>query len=284
MIDPFREFAYFPGCSLATTAKENGHSLHIFFERFGIQLNELIDWNCCGSSSAHSTDHYLAEWLPARNLSLAPKGIPLLVACPSCFLRLKLTHMALAENKPARRRYAQMWGRKFDPELQIVTFFDLVSGMADKGAFNAYKTGLKGLKVACYYGCMLSRPPVMRHEKNFYGLMEKLLGSLGAETLRWNSATRCCGTFLTVSRPDIAVRTIQNIISDAESAKTECIVTACAMCQMNLEIRSKLPGKTPVFHFSELLSLAFGVGSGMGWFRRHLIDPRPLLRSKRLIP
>ncbi len=284
MIDRFHKFSYFPGCSLATTAKENNRSLHIFFERHDITLNELDDWNCCGSSSAHSVDHDLADWLPTRNLSLAPIGSPLLVACPNCYHRLKLSHMMLANSETARQQYEAMWGRAFDPDLEIVTFFELISEMADKGAFKDHKTGLKGLKVAPYYGCMLSRPPAMRHEKNFYGLMEKLLTSLGAETLRWNSSSRCCGTMLTASRPDIASRTIENIISEAECAKAECIVTACAMCHMNLEIRSKLPGKTPIFHFSELLSLSLGIGSGMGWFRRHLIDPRPLLRSKRLIP
>jgi heterodisulfide reductase subunit B2 len=53
--------------------------------------------------------------------------------------------------------------------------------------------------------------------------------------------------------------------------------------QMNLEIRSWLPGKTPVFYFSELLPLSLGIGGGRGWFRRHLIDPRPLLRARKFI-
>jgi len=207
----------------------------------------------------------------------------LLVACPNCYLRLKLAHITLANNETARRQYERMWGRAFDPDLQITNFFELISEMADNGAFKNHRTGLKGLRVAPYYGCMLSRPPIMRREKNYYGLMEKLLSSLGAETLQWNSASRCCGTFLSAARPDIAGRAIKNIISEAENAKADCIVTACAMCQMNLEIRGKLPGKTPIFHFSEVLSLSLGIGSGMGWFRRHLIDPRPLLRSKRLI-
>jgi len=228
-------------------------------------------------------DHELADLLPTRNLSLCQAGKPLLVACPNCYLRLKLAHITLANNETARRQYERMWGRAFDPDLQITNFFELISEMADNGAFKNHRTGLKGLRVAPYYGCMLSRPPIMRREKNYYGLMEKLLSSLGAETLQWNSASRCCGTFLSAARPDIAGRAIKNIISEAENAKADCIVTACAMCQMNLEIRGKLPGKTPIFHFSEVLSLSLGIGSGMGWFRRHLIDPRPLLRSKRLI-
>jgi heterodisulfide reductase subunit B len=110
-----------------------------------------------------------------------------------------------------------------------------------------------------------------------------MLSVMGADVLHWNHSARCCGTYLSVTRADIATRSVNMIMDGAEAAHTECIVTACAMCHMNLEIRSKLPGKTPIFHFSELLSLSLGIGSGMGWFRRHLIDPRPLLRARRLI-
>jgi heterodisulfide reductase subunit B2 len=283
MSELFNEISYFPGCSMATSAKENDRSLHVFCERHDIKLLELDDWNCCGSSSAHSINHYLSTWLPTRNLSLAQPGRPLMAACPNCYRQLKLSHMKLAADGDAQKKYEQMWGQPFDPDLQIMTFFELLSQMVDEGVFGMSQTGLKGLKVVPYYGCMLARPPAMRHEKNFYGFMEKVLSSMGAETLYWGSLSRCCGTFLTVSRPDIANRTVARIIEDAERAKAECIVTACAMCHMNLEIRSKLPGKIPIFHFSELLSLSMGIGGGMGWFRRHLIDPRPLLRSKKLI-
>lgn len=277
------EFSYFPGCSLATTAKENNRSLYTFCKRHDIALLELDDWNCCGSSSAHSIDHDLAKWLPTRNLALAPAGRPLMAACPNCHMRLKLAHMTLQQNREDRKEYERMWGRGFDPDLQIITFFELLSDLAIAGAFEKHQTGLKGIRVAAYYGCMLARPPVMRREKNFHGLMEKVLLSLGAEPLKWGHSARCCGTFLTASRPDIATRTVVDIVTGAERARAECIVTACAMCQMNLEIRSRHPGKTPIFHFSELLALSMGIGGGMGWFRRHLIDPRPLLRSRKLI-
>jgi len=279
----FKNLSYFPGCSLATTAKENDRSLHMFCELHHIRLEELNDWNCCGSSSSHCIDHDLAVWLPTRNLALAPPGGPLLVACPSCYQRLKLAQLELKKSEPAKKTYHEMWGREYDPDLQIITFFDLLSEMVDAGAFKAHIGRLKGMRIAPYYGCMLSRPPAMREESNFHGLMEKVLASMGATPLRWNHAIKCCGTFLSVSRPDIASRNVQAIVDEAESVKADCIVTACAMCHLNLEIRSKLPGKTPILHFSEILSLSSGVGSGMGWFQRHLIDPRPMLKAKKLI-
>lgn len=276
------EISYFPGCSLATTAKKND-PLYAFAKRHDVALIGLDDWNCCGSSSTHSIDHNLSELLPTRNLALAPAGRPLIAPCPNCHMRLKLAHIKLQQNREYRKKYERMWNREFDKDLQIITFFELILDLANAGAFDKKQTGLKGLKVAAYYGCMLSRPPVMRHEKNFHGLMEKVLLSLGAEPLNWLNSTRCCGTFLTASRPDIATKTVADIIAGAERSGAECIVTACVMCQMNLEIRREIHGKMPIFRFSELLELSMGIGGHTGWLRRHLADPRPLLRHKKLI-
>jgi heterodisulfide reductase subunit B len=275
--------SYFPGCSLATTAKENNASLNSFLEHFDIRVSEINDWNCCGSSSTHSIDHSLSEMLPTRNLALAPAGRPLIAPCPNCHMRLKLAHMKLQQDPEYQKKYERMWHRDFDKDLQIITFFELIWDLVNAGAFDKNQTGLKGLKVAAYYGCMLSRPPMMRNEKNFYGLIEKVLLSLGAEPVNWLNSKRCCGTFLTASRPDIATRTVADIMAGAERSGAECIVTACVMCQMNLEIRSELPGKIPIFRFSELLELSMGIGGEMEWLRRHLIDPRPVLQRRKLI-
>lgn len=279
----FKKLSYFPGCSLATTAKENDRSLLAFCEQHLILLEEINDWNCCGSSSSHCIDHDLAELLPTRNLALAPPGQPLLVACPSCYQRLKHSQLKLKESESAQEIYYEMWGKPFNPDLEIITFFELLAEMAGADSLKAHAGRLKGLNIAPYYGCMLSRPPSLRKERSFHGLMEKVLATMGATTLRWNNAVKCCGTFLSVSRPDIAAKNVQAIVDEAASVKADCIVTACAMCHLNLEIRCKLPGKIPVLHFSEILSLAAGIGSERSWFKRHLIDPRPMLRAKRLI-
>jgi len=186
-----QEITYFPGCSLATSARENNQSLYKFCRQFDINLLELEDWNCCGSSSAHSIDAGLAMDLPARNLFLAPSDRPLLAPCPSCFLRLRHAHLHLKQDKKSRHSYEKMFGRPFNPNLQIMTFFELLETMNKKGAFKENVRNLNGLKFASYYGCMLARPPALRHEKNFFGLMENTLSSLGGEPVRWNHSNRC---------------------------------------------------------------------------------------------
>jgi heterodisulfide reductase subunit B2 len=273
------DISYFPGCSLATTAKENNQSLIEVCRHMGFHLVELKDWNCCGSSSAHSIKSATGFQLSCRNLSLAPKGIPLLVACPSCILHLKQAHRRLMADTAARAEYEVRWGRQVDLDLNIVHFFEL---MVEKNNVLPDLT-LNGLKFVPYYGCMLARPPELRHEKNYHGLMEKLLSAYGASPMTWNYASRCCGTFLSVARPDVVEPMVNQIVQNAMDSGAECIITACAMCHLNLEIRCTLKKRIPIFHFSEILAIAFQIQPNSDWFARHLIDPAPLLKSRALM-
>jgi heterodisulfide reductase subunit B2 len=280
---PTLDVSYFPGCSLATTAKENNQSLIECCLKMGINMIELADWNCCGSSSAHSINHRLALDLACRNLSLAPPGRPLVAACPSCSLRLKHAQYILKNDAATRERYLEMWGRPFDPDLKVRHFFGLLMEVDLESMLAANGHVRIDLTFAPYYGCMLNRPFALRAESDQYGIMEKTLTKMGLRPLHWAYASQCCGTFLTVARPDIVTPKVNAILQGAAESGAECIVTACAMCHMNLEVRCTLKRPVPIFHFSEILSLAFGASGNKDWFSRHLIDPRPLLKSKSLI-
>ncbi len=280
------DLTYYPGCSLATTAKENNISLIYLFKHLGFNLVELEDWNCCGSSSAHSIDAALAFDLASRNLFLAPPDRPLLVACPSCLLRLRHARHKLTVDADARRHYEKKWGQPFDQNLEILHVFEVLDSLNLMEFSKEHAQRLSGLRFVTYYGCMLARPPALNHEKNYHGLMEKILHSLGATPLKWGYSSRCCGTFLTVARPEVVTPMVNEIIQGATGAGADCIVTACAMCHMNLEVRSTLKAPMPVLHFSEILSLALGLGGNdehRGWFARHLVDPRPLLKALHLL-
>ncbi len=280
---PARVFSYFPGCSLATSAKENNATLIQLCTKLGMTLVELEDWSCCGSSSAHSINSRLAEKLAMRNLFLSPPDRPLLVACPSCYLRLRQVQIKIQTDELVRKRYIQWFGQPSD-NLEIIHFFELLDQVDWNAVTIGGFIGLQGLKCAPYYGCMLARPPAMRREKNFFGLMERILAGLGACPVPWGYESRCCGTFLSAVRPEIVTPMVHKIIRHARLSGAECMVTACAMCHLNLEVRSDLTSSLPIFHFSELLALVLGETDLNHFFERHLIDPRPLLRQKRLLP
>ncbi|MFC1867532.1 heterodisulfide reductase-related iron-sulfur binding cluster [Thermodesulfobacteriota bacterium] len=279
------EVSYFPGCSLVSTARENKVSMDYLLQHLGIHLKELEDWNCCGSSSAHSIDAGLANDLVNRNLSLAPPDKPLMVACPNCLLRLRSTHLHLKNDKKARIHYEIQWGKPFNSELKILHFFEFLDGIDLRNCSQDHTNSLKGLRFVPYYGCMLAHPPTLKHEKNYHGLIEKILTSLDAEALRWGHSSRCCGTFLSVARSDIVTNMVNRIVGGAIKAGADCIITACAMCQMNLEVRCNLKQQIPILHFSEILALALGLGKDKqkGWFSRHLVDPKPFLKAINLL-
>lgn len=283
------ELSFFPGCSLATTARESMHAMQKACGVLGVELIELQDWNCCGSSSAHALDRDLALDLSGRNLALAPAGRPLMVACPSCFKNLKSASLELAERDDKRAELENRLGRGIDPDLSIVSFLEIIHfldrlGQMDPARAPGTAKGLGGLKAAPYYGCMLAEPKRLRGAWRSVGLMEKNLKRLGAEVRPWRFRDRCCGTFLAAARPEAVTPLINRIMEDAKCSGADCIVTACAMCQLNLEIRCTLADPLPVLHFSEALALGLAGVWERGWSRRHLVDPVPLLEQRGLLP
>ena len=288
MDEPNLSVSYFPGCSMATSAGEVSASLMRSCQLAGIELVEVPDWNCCGSSSGHAVDPDLGLSLCARILCRAPHGKPLMVMCPACYKNLAAALLTLKRDPGLRQREEARWGVAMDPKLEVVTFLELllhVSRLAQMGAVNlpSLKGRLEGIKVAPYYGCMSMLPPKLRSADFRPTLMGRSLAGLGAEVKRWTYPHRCCGTFLTVARPEVTTPLVDQIMTAAEDSGADCLVTACAMCQLNLEVRCSLKAPLPTLHFSEVLALAMGAQDYQGWFKRHLVDPRPMLKERGLI-
>lgn len=273
------DFSYFPGCSLATTCTESNQSLMQAAKALGFNLIELPDWNCCGSSSAQTMCRNLSLGMAARNLSLAPAGRPLVAMCPRCLHYLRSAQACLKADPDTRRELEERFGRPINVEVEIIHFLEvLVRYGLDRLAANA-KRSLKGLRFVPYYGCTLFRPPRLEKQRYFQGEMENVLKALGAEPVPNALTYRCCGSFLSATDPEIVSPLVNEIIDSAAKAGADCLVTACAMCQLNLEIRNTQKSKIPIFHFSEILALALGAEDYEKWFIRHIVDPRPVVKK-----
>jgi len=273
------DFSYFPGCSLATTAAESNRSLVQAARILDMNLIELQDWNCCGSSSAQTMCKNLSLGMAARNLSLAPPGRPLVTMCPRCLHYLRSAQECLKADPKTREDLEERWGRPIPTDLEVIHFMEvLVRYGLDRLKAKARRS-LKGLRFVPYYGCSLSRPPRLAKEKYFQGEMENILKALGAEAVPDALTHRCCGSFLSATDPEIVTPLVEGIIRSAAAAKADCLITACAMCQLNLEIRNTSKTKIPILHFSEILALALGADDYEEWFVRHLVDPRPVIQK-----
>jgi len=268
---------------MVTTSMESNLSLMQACQVLGLKLAELEDWNCCGSSSAAIVDPKLGFNLACRNLSLASPERPLLVVCPRCLHQLRQAHLKLKENRQVRRAQERRWNRPISPDLEIVHFLEPVVKLGSRKLRQHLARPLTGLKVAPYYGCTLFRPPALRKQWYYLGELEGILRLLGAETVSQGLMQRCCGSFLSVLRPTMVSELVNQIIASALASGADCLVTVCALCQLNLEMRTTLEPRLPIFHFSEILALALGAADYEDWFSRHLVDPHPLLGRRGLI-
>lgn len=106
------DLAYYPGCTLNSTAREIDAGLHLVCESLGIRLRHLPDWNCCGSSSVHAVRPQLAVTLAARNLFQAQDlGLDLLVMCAGCANRLRMASNQLIDDPTTRRINHRILGK-----------------------------------------------------------------------------------------------------------------------------------------------------------------------------
>jgi heterodisulfide reductase subunit B len=282
-----RELSYYPGCSLDGTAREYDESIRGACEILEIHLYELEDWTCCGASSAHCTDEYLAFELAARNLAIAEKGDKeLLVPCVACYSRFKAAEKEV-------REHPEEWETPYQGKVRIRYALDFFSqdAILDRVREKVVNS-LSGLKVVCYYGCLSVRPPDITAVRDYEDPrhMDQLMHLLGAEPLPWSYKTDCCGASLVMTRTDIVRRLSHGLLEMAKEAEADCLVTACTMCQTNLDTRQEEIGKEfgqkyelPIFYFTELMGLAMGHRDVKKWLGRHLTDPLKLLSSKGLI-
>ncbi len=281
--------SYFPGCSLHGTAREYGESIEAVCKILGVELKELDDWNCCGASSAHSTNEALAIALAARNLVIAGEsGLKdLVIPCAACFQRTKVAEHTLLDNPDSYKDFT------FKGE---VTPKDLLSFICEDITFNVVKERIRkpltGLKAVCYYGCLTMRPPKITGAKDCENPqnMDHLMETLGVEVYPWSYKTDCCGGSLILTRPDIIRTLVNKLYEVALETGAECIVTACPLCQGNLDQRQEEIAREfkkdyylPIFYFTELMGLAMGDSEVNKWIGRHLVDPRRLLKSKNLL-
>jgi heterodisulfide reductase subunit B len=277
------QVSYYPGCSLHGTASEYDASTKAVSRLLGVELLELSDWNCCGASSAHSTNESLAFELAARNLAIAQReGKDVVIPCAACYSRLKA---------------AESQGRKDQEERKgEVAVLSLLEFLASRDRMEKIKQlrkrSLAGLKVVCYYGCLLVRPPRVTHSANYENPqeMDRLMAALGAEAIPWSYKTDCCGASLVLTRTDIVRRLTRKILDGAKSAGADAVVVACPLCQANLDTRqeeiSRESGKEyalPILYFTELIGLALEHGDTGKWWKKHFVDPRKLLAAKGLL-
>jgi heterodisulfide reductase subunit B len=284
-----RRYTFYPGCSLDSTARDFRESMEAVCDALGIELIELLDWICCGATAAHATSEKLALALAIENLARAVKpGYDLVVPCAACYNRLQVANLAVRDDPAVREEMEKVTGRFYDGSVNVRHILEvLVRDVGLERIREFVRNQLRGLKVACYYGCLLARPREVSifDDLEHPRLMDDCMGAIGAEPVEWPHRTECCGAAYSLTNPGMTMRLTGEILSMAKEAGADCVAVACPLCQSNLDLRQKdielqrnETFQLPVFYFTQLMGLSFGLPSRRLGLRRLVVNPERVLR------
>jgi heterodisulfide reductase subunit B len=291
LADPIKKVAYFPGCAASSSAKEYDHTVRSTAQALGIELVEPPGWVCCGSSPAHATDATKAQVFPLRTMATIERmGINKVTSpCSNCFSRLKAAECEGISNQEALKQVRKYTDYDYQGTVSVQHFVDTIMDHATPEQIaDKVQRSLEGLKVACYYGCLITRPARLTGaEHHEYPMkMDYLLRSLGAETVDWSYKTECCGGPLSITQAELSLAMSRRVLEDARECGAEAVITMCPMCHMNLDARQEdmdIDFQMPIFHSTQLTTLAFGLDPLQSYFNKNIVDPLPLLQSKNLL-
>jgi heterodisulfide reductase subunit B len=284
-----KQYSYFPGCSLQSTAVAYDRSVRATSASLGIELIELEDWNCCGTTAYSSIDRLESICVPCRNLALAEKkGLDLVTPCTACYRTFERvnSHLALYPFlKPKVQKVLAAAGLEYQGKVRVRHLAEvLLTDVGVEAIASKVVKPLHGLKVALYYGCLLVRPRVAFDSPENPHSLDGLLQSLGAEVVPFPEKGRCCAGSLVISNVDLALGMIHRILESAHINDAECIVTVCPLCQLNLDAYQGMVNtkfgtryKLPVLFLSQLLGTALGIESKALGYDRGIVSPKKIL-------
>lgn len=284
------KYAYYPGCSAHSSARDMHESSLAVARALGVELIEIKGWSCCGATAAHQTDRVLAASLAAANLVLAKQmGLDMVVNCAACYNRSKTANYEVLSHPAMREQVSRAIGHEYDGSVAVRHFVEVL--LEDVGLDRlrkSFKQSLNGLKVACYYGCYLVRPPEVTRfdDPENPTSLDRLVTAMGGESLDWPSKVECCGGGLNLTRTDVQVELSGSIIEMAKASGAGCIAVACPMCQTSLDLRQKDIEKAtgrrynmPILYITQLLGLCLRIPKKELGLSRLVVEPSTILKA-----
>jgi heterodisulfide reductase subunit B len=276
------KLSFYPGCSLEGMAVDYARSIDAVFKALDIDLIEIDDWSCCGATAAHSLSEAMSVILPARNLYAAEQmGLDIVSCCANCFNRLRFSQQMI------KKRVLDIpWPVTGDLKIHDMTRFLAEPDMIKEIKKRVLKP-LKGLKLVCYYGCQMVRPPRITGYTDYENpqTLDRISAATGAHVIDWSYKATCCGASIGIARKEIGDSLTNRLLDKARRAGAEAIVVSCPLCQSNLDIiqKDRLEVPIPIFYFTELLRLSFSDRGNPKWFKMHFANPVPILKKKKLL-
>ncbi len=278
-----KQLAFYPGCALQSMSWDYRESINQVAVKLGLDLIEIPDWTCCGATAAHSLDERMSVILPARNLASAESlGLDLAVACPMCFKRLNYSRQMLEQ-----KRVDDPWSLQ-----STVAIRDLARLLATEPMLQQIRENVENplthLRVVCYYGCQVVRPPKIIGFKDYENPqhLDRIAAAVGATPIDWSFKATCCGASIGIPKKELGLSLVNKLLMAARASGAQAIIVCCPLCQSNLDLyqqeicRQFGYGETnaglPILYYTELLGIAFNMGSVRRGFKSHMVNPELL--------
>jgi succinate dehydrogenase / fumarate reductase, cytochrome b subunit len=290
-----RRVAYYRGCLASLSAKELDTSTTALAPMVGLELVPLETVTCCGAGDIHEAepDYYLH--LNARILAYAEEtgADTLLTICNVCTLNLRQANVQLQNDEELLERVNQNLQAVGVPRYSgAVDVRHLLWEIADGEGYELLKQaahkGLKGLRVAPFYGCQILRPSKLLgfEDPDRPWSLERIIEACGGEAIDYPAKVKCCGFPIIQAREEVALGELIQPIEQALEAGADAMVTPCPLCHLSLDAwQSKLRKATgrdfamPILHLAQLVGVAAGLEEDELRFKRHVVSVQPVVEK-----
>ena len=284
---------YYPGCTLKYKAKNLETSALASLAALGIDVEEMDRWNCCGAVYSLAHDDLIHMVGPARNLVRAKEqgAGKIVTLCSMCYNTLARVNQLMKNDTEKRDTINRFMDEEIDyfGEVEVVHYLTLIKEEVGWQALKEkVRKPLEGLKVASYYGCTLQRPQEVGIEPlGSFTLMKEMFDAIGAETVSFNGADTCCGSYQVICEEAGDNKAAAKVVNSAAAGGADLMATSCPLCEFNLgkqqdELMAKgnISSQVPTLYFTQLLAMALGLDADC--YRLELNDPgvRNLLEAK----
>ena len=293
-VEGMKQVAYYKGCLASLSAKELDTSTQALAPRVGLELIELESVTCCGAGDIHEAepDYYLH--LNARILAYAEQvADTLLTVCNVCTLNLRQANFMLQGDANLLDRINGNLKSVGVPEYRGTVevrhlLWEIAEGEGYEKLKQAAHKGLKGLKVAPFYGCQILRPSKILgfEDPDRPWSLERIIEACGGEAIDYPAKIKCCGFPIIQAREETALGELIQPIEQAKEAGADAIVTPCPLCHLSLDAwQSKLRKATgkdfkmPILHLAQLVGVAAGLEESELKFKRHVVSVQPVLEK-----
>jgi len=287
--------AYYKGCLASLSAKELDTSTQALAPKLDLELEELDAVTCCGAGDIHEAepDYYLH--LNARILAYAEASgnDTLMTICNVCTLNLRQANFMLQNDEALLTRVSDnlesVGAPPYSGGVEVKHFLWLI---ADGEGYERLKTvahkGLKGLKVAPFYGCQILRPSKLLgyDDPDRPQSLEAIIEACGGQAIDYPAKIKCCGFPIIQAREETALGELIQPIEQSMEAGADAMVTPCPLCHLSLDAwQQKLEAQTgrsfgmPILHLSQLIGVAAGLEDSALRFRRHVVPVTPVLEK-----